>query len=90
MRGILNLLAGERLAPRLPWSLIVVILSIVLMSVTALADQGIKIVSSSLVGGSAGWTAATERLAATGGLLVNSTGNFGGADFFGHALDMMQ
>ncbi|MGW8135844.1 S8 family serine peptidase [Sphingomonas zeae] len=44
------------------------------------ADQGIKIVSSSLVGGSAGWTSATERLAGTGGLLVNSAGNFGGAD----------
>ena len=44
------------------------------------ADKGIKIVSSSLVGGSAGWTSATVRLAATGGLLVNSTGNFGGAD----------
>ncbi|WP_277970229.1 S8 family serine peptidase [Sphingomonas echinoides] len=40
------------------------------------ADKGIKIVSSSLVGGSPGWTAATERLAATGGLLVNSAGNF--------------
>ena len=44
------------------------------------ADKGIKIVSSSLVGGSASWTAATERLAATGGLLVNSTGNSGAAD----------
>ncbi|KTT98985.1 S8 family peptidase [Sphingomonas sanguinis] len=44
------------------------------------ADKGIKIVSSSLVGGSASWTAATERLAATGGLLVNSTGNYGAAD----------
>jgi hypothetical protein len=44
------------------------------------ADKGIKIVSSSLVGGSASWTASTERLAATGGLLVNSTGNYGAAD----------
>ena len=44
------------------------------------ADKGIKIVSSSLVGGSASWTAATERLAATGGLLVNSTGNYGAPD----------
>lgn len=44
------------------------------------ADEDIRIVSSSLVGGSPGWTAATERLAATGGLLVNSAGNFGGAD----------
>jgi MFS superfamily sulfate permease-like transporter len=35
---------GERLARRLPWSLIVVIASIVLMSVTALADRGVKIV----------------------------------------------
>ncbi|MEH3047192.1 S8 family serine peptidase [Sphingomonas adhaesiva] len=44
------------------------------------ADKGIKIVSSSLVGGSPSWTAATERLATTGGLLVNSAGNFGTAD----------
>lgn len=44
------------------------------------AEKGIRVVSSSLVGGSPGWTAATERLAATGGLLVNSAGNFGGAD----------
>ena len=44
------------------------------------ADVGLKIVSSSLVGGSPGWTAATTRLGATGGLLVNSAGNFGGAD----------
>jgi hypothetical protein len=44
------------------------------------ADKGIKIVSSSLVGGSASWTAATERLAATSGLLVNSTGNYGAPD----------
>lgn len=44
------------------------------------ADNGIKIVSSSLVGGSPGWTAATTRLGATGGLLVNSAGNFGSAN----------
>nr|WP_208404204.1 S8 family serine peptidase [Sphingomonas insulae] len=44
------------------------------------ANNGIKIVSSSLVGGSANWTAATTRLGATGGLLVNSAGNFGAAN----------
>lgn len=44
------------------------------------ADNGLKLVSSSLVGGSPDWTAATTRLGATGGLLINSAGNFGGAD----------
>jgi hypothetical protein len=44
------------------------------------ADSGLKLVSSSLVGGSPSWTAATTRLGATGGLLINSAGNFGSAD----------
>jgi len=44
------------------------------------ADNGIKLVSSSLVGGSPSWTASTTRLGATGGLLINSAGNFGSAD----------
>jgi len=46
------------------------------------AEKGIRIVSSSLVGGGQNWKAATTRLAAGGGLLVNSAGNFGSSDPF--------
>lgn len=44
------------------------------------ADMKMKIVSSSLVGGSPQWAAAVTKLGATGGLLVNSAGNFGSTD----------
>jgi len=44
------------------------------------ADKGFKVVSSSLIGGGPGWSAAVARIGAAGGILVNSAGNFGGAD----------
>lgn len=42
--------------------------------------KGIKVLSSSLVGGGVLWKGAVTRYGATGGLLVNSSGNSGGAD----------
>lgn len=42
--GIAVLLAGARFAPKLPWSLIVVLASIALLAFTSLADQGVAII----------------------------------------------
>jgi MFS superfamily sulfate permease-like transporter len=43
LSAIVLLLVGERLAPRLPWSLIVVFLAIVLMSASNLEDRGVAV-----------------------------------------------
>jgi len=44
LAGVALLVVGERLFPRRPVSLVVVVLSIVLMSVTSLAAQGVEVV----------------------------------------------
>jgi hypothetical protein len=53
------------------------ILSHSVEAISYAADMRLKVVSSSLVGGSAQWSAAVAKLGATDGLLVNSAGNDG-------------